>query len=86
MTNIEDAVRQAIEVAPARKFSESIDLAINLHNIDLSLPANRVDVEIILPHGVGKPAKIAVFAAERLLCGPRVPVQIVSSQAMRSKS
>jgi large subunit ribosomal protein L1 len=63
MTNIEDAVRQAIEVAPARKFSESIDLAINLHNIDLSLPANRVDVEIILPHGVGKPAKIAVFAS-----------------------
>ena len=63
MTNTEDAVRQAIEVAPARKFSESIDLAINLHNIDLSLPSNRVDVEIILPHGVGKPAKIAVFAA-----------------------
>jgi len=63
MTSIEDAVRQAIETAPARKFSESIDLAINLHNIDLSLPANRVDVEVILPHGVGKPAKIAVFAA-----------------------
>jgi large subunit ribosomal protein L1 len=63
MTNIEEAVRQAIEVAPVRKFSESIDLAINLHNIDLSLPANRVDVEIILPHGVGKPTKIAVFAA-----------------------
>ena len=63
MTSIEEAVRQAIEVAPARKFSESIDLAINLHNIDLSLPGNRVDVEIILPHGVGKPAKIAVFAA-----------------------
>lgn len=63
MTDTEDAVRQAIEVAPARKFSESIDLAINLHNIDLSMPGNRVDVEIILPHGVGKPAKIAVFAA-----------------------
>ena len=63
MTSISEAVRQAIEVAPARKFSESIDLAINLHNIDLSLPANRVDVEVILPHGVGKPAKVAVFAA-----------------------
>ncbi len=63
MTSIDDAVRQAIEVAPVRKFSESIDLAINLHNIDLSLPGNRVDVEIILPHGVGKPAKIAVFAS-----------------------
>ena len=63
MTSIEDAVRQAIEVAPARKFSESIYLAINLHNIDLSMRGNRVDVEVILPHGVGKPAKIAVFAS-----------------------
>ena len=40
-----------------------MDLAINLHNIDLSLPGNRVDAEVILPHGLGKPTKIAVFAA-----------------------
>ena len=78
MTSIEEAVRQAIEVAPARKFSESIDLAINLHNIDLSLPGNRVDVEIILPHGVGKPAKMLFSLQERLPCGLRVPVQIES--------
>jgi large subunit ribosomal protein L1 len=63
MDNIEEAVRQAIEAAPARKFTESVDLAINLHNIDLSQPANRIDAEIVLPHGVGKPTKIAVFAA-----------------------
>jgi large subunit ribosomal protein L1 len=63
MNSIEEAVRQAITEAPARKFSESIDLAINLHNLDLSQPANRVDTEIILPHGLGKPTKIAVFAA-----------------------
>jgi large subunit ribosomal protein L1 len=61
--DIEEAVKQAITEAPARKFSESVDLAINLHNIDLALPGNRVDVEVILPHGLGKPTKIAVFAA-----------------------
>jgi large subunit ribosomal protein L1 len=60
--NIEEAVKEAVTRAPARKFGESIDLAINLHNLDLSQPANRVDAEIILPHGLGKPAKIAVFA------------------------
>jgi large subunit ribosomal protein L1 len=63
MDNIEEAVKQAIAEAPARKFSESIDLAINLHNLDLSIPGNRVDAEVILPHGLGKPTKIAVFAA-----------------------
>ncbi len=50
---IEDAVRKAISQAPERRFNESVDLAINLHNIDMSLPANRVDEEIILPHGRG---------------------------------
>ena len=61
--NIEEAVRKAIGDAPARQFNESVDLAINLHNIDLSIPGNRVDAEVILPHGLGKPARIAVFAA-----------------------
>jgi len=59
---IEDAVRKAISEAPPRKFQESVDLAINLHNIDMSQPANRVNEELILPQGRGRQAKIAVFA------------------------
>ncbi|TRZ67923.1 MAG: 50S ribosomal protein L1 [Methanothrix sp.] len=63
MTNIiEDAVRKAISEAPQRKFQESVDLAINLHNIDMSQPANRVNEELILPQGRGRQNKIAVFA------------------------
>ncbi len=55
-------VKQALESAPERKFSESIDLAINLKNLDMNQPQNRIDEEIILPNGIGKPIKIAVFA------------------------
>lgn len=57
-----NAVKQALENSPQRKFSESIDLAINLKNLDMNQPQNRIDEEIILPHGVGKAIKIAVFA------------------------
>ena len=56
------AVKQAMEKSPQRKFSESIDLAINLKNLDMNQPQNRFDEEIILPNGVGKQIKIAVFA------------------------
>ncbi|HOT06470.1 MAG: 50S ribosomal protein L1 [Methanosaeta sp. PtaB.Bin039] len=63
MKEIEEAVRKAISEAPARGFKESVDLAINLQNIDLSQPANRIDAEIILPHGRGRAARVAVFAA-----------------------
>lgn len=61
--NIEEAVRKAISDAPARGFKESVDLAINLYNIDLSQPGNRIDAEVVLPYGRGRPARIAVFAA-----------------------
>ncbi len=57
-----EAVKQALAAKPKRNFTESVDLAINLKNIDLSQPKNRVDEEIVLPSGLGKPVKIAVFA------------------------
>ncbi|MDY0386024.1 MAG: 50S ribosomal protein L1 [Methanolobus sp.] len=57
-----EAIEKLLAESPERKFSESIDLAINLKNLDMSQPKNRVDEEILLPHGLGKGLKIAVFA------------------------
>ena len=57
-----DAVNKLFEESPQRKFPESVDLAINLKNIDLSQPKNRVDEEILLPNGRGRDIKIGVFA------------------------
>ena len=60
--DIFESVKQALEQAPARNFSESVDLAVNLKNVDMSKPENRVDEEVILPSGLGKSITIAVFA------------------------
>ncbi|TGC06760.1 50S ribosomal protein L1 [Methanolobus halotolerans] len=60
--NIIDAINQLLQESPQRKFAESVDLAINLKNLDMSQPKNRVDEGILLPHGLGKDLKIAVFA------------------------
>jgi large subunit ribosomal protein L1 len=57
-----EAVKKVLEESPQRKFSESVDLAINLKNLDMNQPKNRVDEEVILPHGLGKELKIGVFA------------------------
>jgi len=57
-----EAVKKALADKPKRNFTESVDLAINLKNIDLSQPKNRVDEEIILPSGQGRAVKICVFA------------------------
>jgi large subunit ribosomal protein L1 len=56
------AVNDAIESAPKRKFTESVDLIVNLKNVDLSQPKNRISESIVLPTGRGKATKIGVFA------------------------
>ena len=56
-----DAVKTAIEKAPERKFSESVDITVNLKNIDMAQPKNRIDETILLPHGTGKTVGIAVL-------------------------
>ena len=61
--NIVAAVKEAIEKSKERKFLESVDLAINLKDVDLSIPKNRINEEVILPKGRGKEIKIGVFAS-----------------------
>jgi large subunit ribosomal protein L1 len=59
---IENAVSRALEDAPPRNFRETVDLAINLRDIDLDDPSNRVDQDVVLPSGTGQETQIVVFA------------------------
>lgn len=58
------AVREAKEKARERKFRESLEIAINMKDIDLSDPKNRINEEIVLPKGRGRDIKIGVFGTE----------------------
>lgn len=49
-----------------RKFKQNIDVVINLKNIDLSVPKNRIEEDVHLPKGRGNKAKIALFASGEL--------------------
>ncbi|MFB6183640.1 MAG: 50S ribosomal protein L1 [Haloarculaceae archaeon] len=59
---IVNAVSRALEDAPERNFRETVDLAINLRDLDLNDPSNRVDDEVVLPEGTGQETRIVVFA------------------------
>lgn len=61
------AVKEALEKSKKRNFLQSVDLAINLRDVDLRNPANRIDMIIELPHGRGsKPARVALIAGGEL--------------------
>jgi len=58
---IEAAVRACLEDRGKRKFTQSIDLAINFTGVDFKKPENRLNLDVALPAG-GKTSKVAVFA------------------------
>jgi large subunit ribosomal protein L1 len=62
MKNLLAAVKEVKANANERKFSQSIDLAINLQNIDMKKPEGRIQERIELPHSVGKAMKVCVVA------------------------
>jgi large subunit ribosomal protein L1 len=76
---IVEAVSRALDEAPPRNFRETVDLAINLRDLDLNDPANRVDESVVLPSGTGQDTKIVVFASgETALRAEDVADQVLS--------
>ncbi|MDI9610028.1 MAG: 50S ribosomal protein L1 [Archaeoglobaceae archaeon] len=57
-----NAINEALAKAKDRKFTETVEMAVNLRNIDMKKPENRIDAIVSLPNGLGKPRKIGVFA------------------------
>jgi len=60
-----EAVQKALEESKKleRKFKQSVDVVINLKNIDMNDAKNRIEDEVLLPHGRGTDAKLAIFAS-----------------------
>ncbi len=55
------AIAEAKEKAKKRNFLESVDITVNFRNIDFKKPENRLEIEVVLPKGRGKPVKIAAI-------------------------
>lgn len=61
-----ESIKQAKEKSKKRNFSQSIELIVNLRDIDMKKPEGRIQELIELPHTVGKQPKICVFASGEL--------------------
>jgi large subunit ribosomal protein L1 len=79
MADIQTAVTRALEDAPERNFTETVDLAINLRDLDLNEPSNRVDESVVLPSGTGQDTQIVVIAeGETAVRAEEVADQVLS--------
>jgi len=61
-TNVEK-IKTSLENAKKRGFLETVEIAINLKDVDLKIPKNRIQDVIVLPKGRGKTVKVVVFGS-----------------------
>jgi large subunit ribosomal protein L1 len=73
-----EAVTEALAKAPEREFPESVELSVNLKDLDLTVPKNRIEDDVPLPNGRGKPVRVAVFGSPEL----RQKVQSVADRVI----
>ena len=66
MKNLLAAIKEVKSNNNERNFTQSIDLAINLQNIDMKKPEGRIQERIELPHSAGKKLKVCVVATGEL--------------------
>ena len=59
---LRNAIESAIGSSKDRKFTESLEIAFTIKDVDLKNPANRIQEEVRLPAGRGRSVKIAMFA------------------------
>lgn len=57
-----ETIKELRAKTPKRNFKQSIELIINLQDVDLSKPENRIQELIELPHPIGKKINVCVFA------------------------
>jgi large subunit ribosomal protein L1 len=74
-----EAVQKALDESKKleRKFKQSVDVVINLKNIDMNDAKNRIEDEVMLPHGRGEDAKLAIFASGDLALKSKTHVDLL---------
>ncbi|HKZ95274.1 MAG TPA: 50S ribosomal protein L1 [Candidatus Bathyarchaeia archaeon] len=64
--SILESVREAKSKTEKRKFTQSVELIINLRDIDMKKPESKIQESVELPYPVGKQSKVCVIASGEL--------------------
>ena len=64
--DFKEAIGKARSISTKRKFKQSVDLVINLKDINLKNPAHQLDLFVPLPHPKGKETKICAIVGPEL--------------------
>ena len=58
-----EAIKQAKAKSGAKKFNQTVDLILDIMEIDMKSPEGKIQEIVELPHDTGKPNKVCVIAS-----------------------
>jgi len=61
-----ESVKKLREISKKRNFNQSIDIIVNLSNVDIKKPEQKVDTFMILPYSKGKAVKTCALVSNEL--------------------
>ena len=59
---LKDAIQTLKKERTERKFTQTVDVIVNLKNIDMKKPENKFALDVALPHGSGKNIKVCFIS------------------------
>lgn len=73
-----DSVKKLREISKQRKFSQTIDVQINIQKIDIKNPDNKIDLFLQLPHGKGKAPKVCALVGKELATKAKIFDKVIT--------
>jgi len=61
-----EVVTETLQKGEERAFPETVEVAINVKDLDLSVPKNRIEDEVPLPNGRGRNVRVALFGTPEM--------------------
>jgi large subunit ribosomal protein L1 len=61
-----DAVKEAKSKSGQKKFNQTVDLILDIKEVDMKAPEGKIQAVVELPHATGKPNKICVIGSGEL--------------------
>jgi large subunit ribosomal protein L1 len=61
-----DAIKEAKSKSGQKKFNQTVDLILDIKEIDMKAPEGKIQAVVELPHATGKPNKICIIASGEL--------------------
>lgn len=80
--DVDSAIKEVKEKSKKRNFTQTFDLIVNLKNLDLKKPENKIDLDVTLPYSKGKSANICIFADTTYSKAKKTGVDVISKDEL----